>query len=135
MSNKSKVLIFIDDEIKPYGEFQAPINFEFDTTKLVDGEHTLKIVSKDPLGKEGIRKIPFIVRNGPAIAIEGIAENEIVDGVIPIMINAYGKGDQKKFLIEGSETPQSIPAWLWAVIIVFVGWAIYYAITAMNTAL
>ena len=38
MSNKSKVLIFIDDEIKPYGEFQAPINFEFDTTKLVDGE-------------------------------------------------------------------------------------------------
>ena len=64
MSNKSKVLIFIDDEIKPYGEFQAPINFEFDTTKLVDGEHTLKIVSKDPLGKEGIRKIPFIVRNG-----------------------------------------------------------------------
>jgi hypothetical protein len=135
MSNKSKVLIFIDDEIKPYGEFQAPINFEFDTTKLVDGEHTLKIVSKDPLGKEGIRKIPFIVRNGPAIAIEGIAENEIVDGVIPIMINAYGKGDQKKFLIEGSETPQSIPAWLWAVIIVFVGWAIYYAITAMNMSL
>jgi hypothetical protein len=135
MSNKSKVLIFIDDEIKPYGEFQAPINFEFDTTKLVDGEHTLKIVSKDPLGKEGIRKIPFIVRNGPAIAIEGIAENEIVDGVIPIMINAYGKGDQKKFLIEGSETPQSIPAWLWAVIIVFVGWAIYYAITAMNVSL
>lgn len=135
MSNKSKVLIFIDDEIKPYGEFQAPINFEFDTTKLVDGEHTLKIVSKDPLGKEGIRRIPFIVRNGPAIAIEGIAENEIVDGVIPIMINAYGKGDQKKFLIEGSETPQSIPAWLWAVIIVFVGWAIYYAITAMNVSL
>ena len=135
MSNKSKVLIFIDDEIKPYGEFQAPINFEFDITKLVDGEHTLKIVSKDPLGKEGIRRIPFIVRNGPAIAIEGIAENEIVDGVIPIMINAYGKGDQKKFLIEGSETPQSIPAWLWAVIIVFVGWAIYYAITAMNVSL
>ena len=72
------------------------------------------------------------LRNGPAIAIEGIGENEVVDGVIPLMINAYGKGNQKKFLIEGSETPHSIPAWLWALIIGFVGWAIYYAVTAMN---
>ncbi len=135
MNNQSSIIIFIDDESKPYGEFSVPINFELDTKKLVDGEHTLKIVSKDPLGKEGIRKIPFIVRNGPAIAIEGITENEVVDGVIPIMINAYGKGNQKKFLIEGSETPHSIPAWLWALIIGFAGWAIYYAVTAMNMSL
>ncbi|WP_395057261.1 cytochrome C [Flavobacterium sp.] len=132
MSNKSSVILFLDDNQKPYGEFSVPINFELDTTKLVDGDHILKIVSKDPNGKEGIRKIPFKVRNGPAIAIEGIKENEIVDGVIPIMINAYGKGDQKKFLIEGSETPHSIPAWLWVVIVGFVGWAIYYVITAMK---
>ena len=135
MNNKSSVIIFIDDEEKPYGEFSVPINFELDTRKLVDGEHTLTIVSKDPSGKEGIRKIPFIVRNGPAIALEGIAENQVVDGVIPLMINAYGKGDQKRFLIEGSETPHSIPAWLWALIIGFAGWAVYYAITAMNTSL
>lgn len=135
MSNNSTVIIFIDEDIKPYGEFSVPINFELDTRKLVDGPHTLKIVSKDPTGKEGIRKIPFTVRNGPAIAIEGIGENEVVDGVIPLMINAYGKGDQKRFLIEGSETPHSIPAWLWAIIIGFVGWAIYYAVTAMNIGL
>ncbi len=135
MSNNSTVIIFIDEDIKPYGEFSVPINFELDTRKLVDGPHTLKIVSKDPNGKEGIRKIPFTVRNGPAIAIEGIAENEVVDGVIPLMINAYGKGDQKRFLIEGSETPHSIPAWLWAIIIGFAGWAVYYAVTAMNISL
>ncbi len=135
MNNKSSVIIFIDDDPKPYGEFSVPVNFELDTRKLTDGEHTLKVVSKDPLGKEGIRKIPFIVRNGPAIALEGITDNEIVDGVIPLMINAYGKGDQKRFLIEGSETPHSIPAWLWAVIIGFAGWAMYYAITAMNMSL
>ena len=135
MNNKSSVIIFIDDEEKPYGEFSVPINFELDTRKLVDGEHTLTIVSKDPSGKEGIRKIPFIVRNGPAIALEGIAENQVVDGILPLMINAYGKGDQKRFLIEGSETPHSIPAWLWALIIGFAGWAVYYAITAMNTSL
>ena len=132
MSTQSTVLVFIDDEQKPYGEYLAPINFELDTRKLVDGDHVLKIVSKDPLGNEGIRKIPFVVRNGPSVAVEGLNEHDIVDGIIPIMINAYGKGDQKIFLIEGSETPRSIPAWVWAIVIGFVGWAIYYAIISMN---
>lgn len=135
MSTKSKVLIFIDDEQKPFGEYLAPINFELDTRKLVDGDHMLKIVSKDPLGKEGVRKIPFVVRNGPSVAIEGLNDNDVVDGVIPLMINAYGKGDQKKFIIEGSETPRSIPSWVWAIVIGFVGWAVYYAIMAMHMSL
>ena len=135
MTTQSTVLVFIDDEQKPYGEYLAPINFELDTRKLVDGDHVLKIVSKDPLGKEGIRKIPFVVRNGPSVAVEGLNEHDIVDGIIPIMINAYGKGDQKMFLIEGSETPRSIPAWVWAIVIGFVGWAIYYAVISMNMSL
>ncbi len=135
MSTKSSVIVFLDNETKPYGEFEAPINFELDTRKLIDGDHVLKIVSKDPNGKEGIRLIPFKVRNGPAIAIEGIKENEVVDGIIPLMINAYSKGNQKQFLIEGSETPQSTPAWFWAIIIGFIGFAIYYFITAMKIEL
>lgn len=118
-----------DDQPKPVASFVSPVHFELDTRKLVDGNHTLKIVSKDPTGKEGVRIIPFEVRNGPAIAIEGIKKNAIVDGVLPLMINAYGKGDQKKFLIEGSETPQSIPSWVWILIIGIGGWAIYYLIT------
>ena len=135
MIDKSTIFIFIDDELKPVAEVVSPVSFDLDTRKLTDGNHTLKIVSKDPLGKEGIRQIPFVVRNGPGIAIEGITNNETVDGIIPLMINAYGKGDQKRFLIEGSESPHSVPAWLWAIIIAFVGWAIYYVITAMNTRL
>jgi hypothetical protein len=135
MKNNSSVFIFIDDDIKPFGEFSVPINFELDTRKLTDGEHILKIVSKDPMGVEGIRKIPFSVRNGPSIAVEGISANDVVDGIIPIMINAYGKGDQKQFLIEGSETPQSTPAWFWAIIIAFAGFAIYYFVVEMNMSL
>jgi hypothetical protein len=126
MSDKSTILIFIDEDTKPVAEVLSPVSFELDTRKLTDGEHTLKIVSRDPAGKEGIRRIPFIVRNGPAIAVEGIKENAVVDGVLPLMINAYGKGDQKSFMIEGSETPQSIPAWVWILIIGFAGWAMYY---------
>jgi hypothetical protein len=132
MKDKSTIFIFIDEEEKPVATFMSPVHFELDTRKLIDGNHMLKIVSKDPTGKEGIRLIPFEVRNGPAIDIEGIKENAVVDGVLPLMINAYGKGDQKKFLIEGSETPQSIPSWFWILIIGIVGWITYYFISYLS---
>ncbi len=132
MDDKSTIFIFLDNDPKPIATFASPANFELDTRKLVDGNHTLQIVSKDPSGKEGLRIIPFEVRNGPAIAVEGIKENAVVDGVLPLMINAYGKGDQKKFLIIGSETPQTIPSWVWILIIGFVGWALYYSITYLS---
>ena len=130
MTTKSKVILFLDGDLQPVGEFETPVQFDLDTRKLVDGEHTLKIVSKDPTGKEGIRYIPFTVRNGPAIAVEGLKANDVVDGVLPLMINAYGKGDQKRFLIDGSETPSAIPSWLWAAVILFIGWAAFYFITS-----
>ena len=111
----SRIVLFVDDNPTPIASFMAPVKFELDTTKLVDGKHTLKIVSKDPNGKEGIRIIPFEVRNGPAISI-----------------NAYGKGDSNEFYISGSETPQSIPAWVWILLIGFVGWAAFYLLTYIN---
>jgi hypothetical protein len=135
MEEKSRIYIFIDEEIKPIAELVSPVTFELDTTKLTDGKHTLKIVSKDPGGKEGIRLVPFEVRNGPSIAIEGIKEDAVVDGIIPVMINAYGKGNQKNFLIAGSETPQSIPFWIFILLILFVAWAIYFHITSSSVSL
>ena len=124
----SKVYLFIDDEINPIAELVTPVQFEFDTRKLVDGDHILKIVSKSPSGREGLRSIKFVVRNGPAIDVSGLTENSINDGVLSLMINAYDKGDQQKFVIEGSETPQTVPNWLWIIIIAFLGWAGYYLI-------
>lgn len=131
MEATSSIIVFIDDDQQPVGSFQSPINFELDTSKLVDGEHYLRIVSKDPNGKEGIRKIPFTVRNGPDISVEGLHDNQVVDGVIPLMINAYGKGDQKVFLIGGSEVPRSIPGWIWIIHILIGAWAIYYLVTQL----
>ena len=127
--DKSKISLFIDNDLEPIAELLAPVQFELDTRKLTDGQHTLKLVSKSPTGREGIRTIKFVVRNGPAIAIEGIFENAVLDGVVPLMINAYDKGNQQKFIIEGSETPQSVPSWLWILLIAFFGWAAYYIIT------
>lgn len=132
MESKSSIIIFLDDEKQPLGTFKSPINFELDTTRLVDGDHVLRIVSIDPNGREGIRLIPFTVKNGPDISIEGLKEKQIVDGIVPLMINAYGKGDSKNFLIESSEVPRSVPGWVWIIIIIFGGWAIFYLVTQLN---
>lgn len=127
--HKSKIKLFVDDEQQPIAELIPPVQFDLDTSKLTDGEHTLILISKSPTGREGIRKINFIVKNGPAISVEGLSDNGVIDGVIPLMINAYDKGNQQKFLIEGSETPQSIPSWLWILLVAFLGWAAFYIIT------
>ena len=132
MEAKSAIIVFIDDGQKPVAEFTSPVNFELDTTKLVDGQHILRIVSKGSDGKEGIRLIPFEVRNGLAISVEGIRENAVVDGILPLMINAYSKGDWKEFNIVGSETPHSIPSWVWILIIGFFGWAMFYLISYIH---
>lgn len=126
---KSKVLLFVDDDNHPIAEMLTPVQFELDTRKLTDGEHTLRIVSKSPLGREGVRITKFNVRNGPAISVEGLSDHSIVDGVIPLMINAYDKGNQKNFIIGGSETPQSVPNWLWILLVAFSAWAVYYIVT------
>ncbi|MEO6850563.1 MAG: cytochrome C [Ferruginibacter sp.] len=135
MEDKSFVTLFIDDDPQPIGTFPAPVSFDLDTKKLTDGKHILKVVSRDHKGKEGIKTIPFIVRNGPAIAVEGIRKDEVVDGILPLMINAYGKGDQKTFMLQGSETPQSIPFWIIILLIMFVAWAVYYLITSGQISL
>ena len=127
--DRSSVFLFIDDEVKPLAALETPIVFDFDTSKLTDGDHVLKIVSKSPTGREGIRKIKFTVKNGPSISIEGLSEDDVVDGILPLMINAYDKGNQKSFVIEGSETPQTVPVWMWIIMILFAGWGAYYLIT------
>ncbi|MCQ9634268.1 cytochrome C [Chryseobacterium sp. WG14] len=128
--DRSKVFLFIDNDLHPIAELETPIVFDLDTKKLPDGDHVLKIVSRSPSGKEGIRKISFTVANGPTIKIEGLKNKDVVDGTLSLMINAYDKGNQKSFLITGSETPQTIPFWIWVIIILFVGWAVYYEITS-----
>lgn len=62
----------------------------------------------------------------------GLKENEIVDTQIPITINAYGSETNDAFVIRGSETPKAIPAWVWALIIIFISFAIFYVIMYWN---
>jgi len=124
------VTLFIDDDPVPFAAYAPPIKMDIDTSRLVDGIHSLRIVAVSSTGREGIQTIPFTVRNGPAISVIGLDPNDTVSDVIPITINAYGSERSDTFVITASETPKPIPAWVWATLIAFFGWAAYYLITS-----
>lgn len=126
--DKRIVKVFLDDESRPFAEFAPPVKFVLDSTKIPDGKHNLKIVAKSSSGVEGIRNVPFEVRNGPAISILGMKDNEVIDTQTPITINAYGSETNDSFVIRGSETPKAIPAWVWALLIAFFAFGIFYMI-------
>lgn len=132
MEDKRVVKIFLDDDPVPFGEFSPPVKFVLDTTKIPDGKHRLKIVAKSTDNVEGVRTIPFEVRNGPAIAVVGLEDNEIVNDHIPVTINAYGSERSDIFVVTGSETPKAVPSWVWALLIVFAGFALFYLIMYLN---
>ena len=124
----NQIRIFLDNDPVPFAEFRAPVKFVLDTTKLVDGEHSLRIVSRSTDGKEGTKHVQFTVRNGPAITVLGLKDGDIVDDKIPLIINAYGSERKDSFIVQGSETPKAIPSWIWVLVISFIGWAVFYLI-------
>ncbi|WP_277633030.1 cytochrome C [Avrilella dinanensis] len=128
MEDNRIIKVFLDDEPKAFAEFTPPVKFILDTTKITDGKHTLKIVAKSTNNVEGIRLIPFEVRNGPSISVVGLKENEIINEQIPITINSYGSERNDVFVITGSETPKAIPTWIWALLIAFLGFALFYLV-------
>ena len=128
MEDNRIIKVFLDEDPKPFASFAPPVKIVLDTTKIPDGKHTLKIVAKSSNGIEGIREVPFVVRNGPAISIVGLKDNETVDTQVPLIINAYGSETKDFFVIKGSETPKAIPAWVWALLIGFFGFGLFYLI-------
>ena len=129
------VKVYLDDETNPFAEFKPPVKFELDTTKIPDGKHTLRIVARSSRGVEGVRVVPFVVRNGPTIAIVGLKDNDEVNEQIPITINAYGSETSDFFVIRGSETPKAIPAWVWALLIVVFAFGLFYLIMYWDPSL
>ena len=122
------IKVFLDDEEQPFGEFSPPVKFVLDTTKIPDGKHQLKIVAKSSADIEGVKIIPFEVRNGPEISVLGIRDNEVIDTQASIVINAYGSETKDRFIIRGSENPRAVPSWIWALLIVFFGFSLFYLV-------
>ncbi|MDG4946817.1 cytochrome C [Weeksellaceae bacterium KMM 9713] len=132
MDSNCKIILFLDDSETPLAELVAPTHFQLNTNKMVDGEHTLKIVSQDSSGLEGIEIIPFTVANGPSISVEGLQKNATVFGEVPIMINAYVNKGSETFFLQGSETPQSTPTWIWVIIMLVLIFGVFYLLNYFN---
>lgn len=129
---QNKIEVFLDEGKEPIAVYSPPARFELDTTKMDDGEHKLIVIAHSEDGKKSIRNLKFIVRNGPGITVQGLKENEIVEGKISLLVNAYGASSKEKWEPASAETPSPIPSWIWIVFILIVAWGMFYFINQWN---
>lgn len=122
----NKIRIFLDDQEEPIVTYRPPVRFELDTTQLEDGTHKIRIEATDAVGKIGIRTVNFEVRNGPGISIEGLKDRDVLDGKVPVLINAYGGASEPFWEPARAETPAPVPTWAWVLLLAIVGWSMVY---------
>ncbi len=105
--NETRIEVYLDDHPDPYVTFVPPERFELDATRLEDGQHQLRIVAIDRSGHRGVRTVPFEVRNGPGIVVDGLHDHEVVEGKINVLVNAYGGAYEEIWEPARAETPRS----------------------------
>ncbi len=127
-NHDNEILVYLDEVPEPIARYSPPGSFDLDTTRMEDGPHLLRIVAVDRSGRRGVRRIPFEVRNGPGIALDGLREHDVIEGKISVLINAYGGAYEEKWEPRRAETPAPVPTWAWVVLIGIVAWAMYYGI-------
>src|SRR5260370_27671107 len=84
-----RIEVFLDDERAPRASFEPPGQLELDTSDLADGPHVLRVRASDGEGSAGNEEIPFVVRNGPGIAVVRLRKHEGVRGRVPILVKPY----------------------------------------------
>lgn len=124
--DKNKIHVYLDGGEEPIVSYKPPVRFELDTTQLADGKHELKVVASDATGHEGVRTIPFEVRNGPGIDVEGMKDNDTLDGKVPILLNAYGGANEPLWEPSRAETPAPVPTWAWVLLLFIIAWSTFY---------
>jgi mono/diheme cytochrome c family protein len=128
----NKIHVYLDGQEEPIVSYRPPVRFELDTTRLADGPHTLKVVASDSTGHRGVRTIKFDVRNGPGIDVEGLQDNDILDGKVPILLNAYGGANEPLWEPARAETPAPVPTWAWVLLLVIAAWSSFYIAQQWN---
>lgn len=123
------VVGYLDDRDEPLFSQRPPVHLSFDTREIPDGDHVLRVEAWDQRGRKGIRAVPFTVRNGPAITVQGLDANEVVDGQIGLVVSAFGGAREENWEPSKAETPAPVPTWVWVLVICIVAWAMYYSVT------
>ncbi len=125
---RNRVDIFLDGAVQPLLSTTPPLNFELDTSCMEDGPHVMRIEAYDGNGVRGVRTVDFTVRNGPGIAISGLRQHDVLDGKIPIIVNAYGGTSAVDWEPSQAETPAPPPTWAWISLILFVAFGLFYGV-------
>ena len=95
---------------------------------MEDGPHVMRIEAYDGQGMKGTRTIDFSVRNGPGIAVAGIQEHDVLDGTIPVIVNAYGGTSVVDWEPSQAETPAPSPTWAWVLLLLVVAFGVFYGV-------
>lgn len=127
-TSSNRVDIFLDGAARPLLSTTPPLMFELDTSGLEDGPHVMRIEAYDVHGVKGVRTVDFTVRNGPGIAISGLQQDDVLDGKIPIIVNAYGGTSAVEWEPSQAETPAPPPTWAWLSLILFGAFALFYGV-------
>jgi mono/diheme cytochrome c family protein len=122
----TSVELFLDGATEPLATFHPPASFRIDTSTLQDGDHVLLVRAIDADGAVGIRRIPFVVRNGPGISVSGLLPNEAVSGLVDLKVDAFSAN--ASFDTEQAESQLPAPAWAWVLLVLFGAWACWYGL-------
>jgi mono/diheme cytochrome c family protein len=125
---RNRIDIFLDTATQPLLSTTPPLSFELDTSRLEDGPHVLRIEAYDSHGVKGVRRIDFSVRNGPGISVTGLNQNDVLDGKIPVVVNAYGGTSAVHWEPAQAETPAPVPTWAWVMLILFIAFGFFYGV-------
>lgn len=125
-----RIRVFIDDQPDPIADYRPPAEVDLNTKNLTDGEHRLRVEAQDATGKSGVRRLQFLVRNGPGITLTGLREGAVVHGVVRFMVNAFGA--EEPFEPHRAESRSPIPVWVWVLTLVIVAWSAWYFVTLWN---
>lgn len=121
-----RIEIFVDDAEQPLQIIEPPEKFKLDTQSLSDGQHVLRFRAIDKNDEISERVVPFLVQNGPEIAVHGIKAGDTVSGEIAVLANAYSSRIGDEFEPVRIETPAPIPTWAWVLVLTVLAWGAGY---------
>ncbi|HEY9179103.1 MAG TPA: hypothetical protein VIO32_00185, partial [Candidatus Baltobacteraceae bacterium] len=125
------VRVYIDESVDPIATYRPPARVHLDTRTLSDGEHVLRIEAVDAVGNVGIRRVPFMVANGPGITVTGLRAGSRVRGAIDVDVNAFSA--EEPFDPVRAESHGPIPVWTWVLVVIIGVWAMWYGLLYFPT--
>lgn len=123
--------VYVDDAPEPIATYRPPARVRLDTRDFPDGDHVLRIEAVDAVGNVGVRKIPFVVANGPGITVTGLRAGSRVRGAVDLDVNAFSADEP--FDPVRAESHGPIPVWTWVLIVVTAVWAMWYGLEYFPT--